>query len=165
MDWLQSEVVGAVVGAVLGAILGALAGAVVSRWSIRYDRRQGACAAMQACADEARFNAQVVRHLQEDPRDVTPSALEREAMDAALPFLSVLPPDLRTRARDVRARILILMHIEEILEAEAARPGAIPATTTRKRQTLIDALPADLDSIANDIEMFVQTDCKSAWLF
>ena len=71
---------------------------------------------MQALADEARFNAQVVRHVHDDLSDYSPSPLERQAFDAALPVLYVLPPALRDRSRDARSKILILMHLEEILE-------------------------------------------------
>ena len=105
-----------IMGALLGAIVGAFAGAAVSRWSIRYDRRLAACSAMQALADESQFNAHVVRHLREDMSDYSPSAIERQAFDEALAFLHVLPPDLRQRSRDARSQILIMMHIDEILE-------------------------------------------------
>ena len=74
-----------IIGALLGAIVGTFAGAAVSRWSIRYDRRLAACSAMQALADEARFNAHVVRQMREDMSDYSPSATERQAFDAALP--------------------------------------------------------------------------------
>ena len=117
MIQIDSEIIGALLGAVVGAMFGAITGVVVSRWSIRYDRKIAACAAMQALADEARFNAQVVRHLREDLSDFSPSALERQAFDEALPVLHVLPEALRDRTRDVRAKILIMMHLEEILES------------------------------------------------
>ena len=74
MAQIDAEIIGALLGAIVGAIFGAVAGAMVSRWSIRYDRQIGACSAMQALADEARFNAHVVRHMREDVSDYSPSA-------------------------------------------------------------------------------------------
>ena len=124
---IDAEIIGALLGAIVGAIFGAVAGAMVSRWSIRYDRQVAACSAMQALADEARFNAHVVRHMQEDVSDYSPSATERQAFDAALPVLYVLPPDLRDRSRDARSQILIMMHIDDILEMSLTKPGAPPA--------------------------------------
>jgi hypothetical protein len=160
---IDSEIIGALLGAVVGAMFGAITGVVVSRWSIRYDRKIAACSAMQALADEARFNAQVVRHLREDVSDYSPSALERQAFDEALPVLHVLPEALRDRTRDVRARILIMMHLEEILESSQSKRGGPPASTIQKRQGLIETLPGELDGIANDIEMIVRSDCESRW--
>ena len=122
MVHIDAEIIGALLGAVFGAITGAITGLAVSRWSIRYDRQLAACSAMQALADEARFNAQVVRHLHEDASDFSPSALERQAFDEALPVLHVLPTVLRERSRDARSKILIMMHLEEILES--AHPNA-----------------------------------------
>ena len=152
-----------IIGALLGAIAGAFAGAAVSRWSIRYDRQIAACSAMQALADEARFNAQVVRHVPEDLTDFSPSAIERQAFDAALPVLHVLPPALRERSRDARSKILIMMHLEEMLETSPTKPGAPPTSIVQKRQGLIESLPIELDSLADDIAMFVKTDCESRW--
>ena len=152
-----------ITGALLGAIVGAFAGAAVSRWSIRYDRRLAACSAMQALADEARFNSHVVRHMREDMSDYSPSATERQAFDEALPVLHVLPPDLRDRSRDARSQILIMMHIDEILEKYLTKPGAPPAAIIQKRLVLIESLPNELDALANDIETFVMTDCDSRW--
>lgn len=167
---LQQQIEGAVVqidaeiiGALLGAIVGAFAGAAVSRWSIRYDRRLAACSAMQGLADEARFNAQVVRHLREDASDYSPSATERQAFDEALPVLHVLPPELRDRARDARSQILIMMHIDEILEMSLTMPGAPPTPILQKRLGLIETLPKQLDTLADEIEMFVKTDCEARW--
>jgi hypothetical protein len=159
--YIDSEIIGALLGAVVGGILGAVAGAIVSRWSIRYDRSLAACSAMQALADEARFNAHVVRHLREDMSDYSPSAIERQAFDEALPFLHVLPPDLRQRSRDARSQILIMMHIDEVLEKYLAEPGRPPVAMVQKRQGLIATLPTELDGLADAIEMFVQTDCES----
>jgi hypothetical protein len=152
-----------IIGALLGAIVGAFAGAVVSRWSIRYDRRIAACSAMQALADEARFNAQVVRHMREDMSGYSPSATERQAFDAALPVLYVLPPDLRDRSRDARSQILVMMHIDEILEMSLTKSDAPPTAVVQKRQGLIETLPNELDTLADAIEMFVKTDCESRW--
>jgi hypothetical protein len=152
-----------IIGALLGAGVGAIAGAVVSRWSIRYDRKIAACSAMQALADEARFNAQVVRHLREDLSDYSPSALERQAFDEALPVLHVLPTVLRDRSRDARAKILIMMHLEETLESLQSKRGGPPTSMIQKRQGLIETLPNELDSLADDIEMFVKSDCESRW--
>ena len=163
MAQIDAEIIGALVGAIVGAIVGAVAGALVSRWSIRYDRQVGACSAMQALADEARFNAHVVRHMQEDVSDYSPSATERQAFDAALPVLYVLPPDLRDRSRDARSQILIMMHIDEILEMSLTKPGAPPTPIVQKRLRLIETLPNELDSLADAIEMFVKTDCESRW--
>jgi hypothetical protein len=160
---IDSEIIGALLGAVVGAMFGAITGVVVSRWSIRYDRKIAACAAMQALADEARFNAQVVRHLREDMSDYSPSALERQAFDEALPVLHVLPEALRDRTRDVRAKILIMMHLEEILESSQSKRGGPPATMIQKRRGLIETLPGELDGIADDIEMIVRSDCESRW--
>ena len=169
-DPQQQEIEGAVVlidteiiGALLGAIVGAFAGAAVSRWSIRYDRRLAACSAMQALADEARFNAHVVQHMGEDLSDYSPSATERQAFDEALPVLHVLPPDLRDRARNARSQILIMMHIDEVLERYLAKPGRPPAAMVQKRQGLIETLPDELDTLADEIEKFVKTDCESRW--
>jgi hypothetical protein len=150
-------------GALLGAIVGTFAGAAVSRWSIRYDRRLAACSAMQALADEARFNARVVRNMREDLFDYSPSATERQAFDAALPVLHVLPPELRDRSRDARSQILIMMHLDDLLEMSLSKPGAPPTAIVQKRQGLIETLPDELDSLANEIETFVKTDCESRW--
>jgi len=152
-----------IIGALLGAIVGAFAATEVSRRSIRYDRRLAACSAMQALADEARFNAQVVRHLREDSSDYSPSATERQAFDAALPVLHVLPPDLRERSRDARSRILVMMHMDEILEMSLTKSGAPPTAIIQKRLGLIETLPNELDSLADAIEMFVKTDCEARW--
>ena len=164
MAQIDAEIIGALLGAIVGAIFGAIAGAVVSRWSIRYDRQIAACSAMQALADEARFNAHVVRHAREDMSDYSPSALERQAFDEALPVLHALPPALRVRARDARSKILILMHVEEILETSLTKLDPPPPAMVQKRQELIEALPGELDSLAEDIAMFVRTDCQSRWL-
>ena len=163
MVQIDAEIIGALVGAIVGAIFGAVAGAMVSRWSIRYDRQVGACSAMQALADEARFNAHVVRHLQEDVSDYSPSATERQAMDAALPVLHVLPPDLRDRSRNARSQILIMMHIDDILEMSLTKSDAPPTSVVQKRLGLIETLPKELDDLADAIEMFVKTDCESRW--
>ena len=163
MAQIDAEIIGALVGAIVGAIVGAVAGALVSRWSIRYDRQVGACSAMQALADEARFNAHVVRHLREDMSDYSPSATERQAFDAALPVLYVLPPDLRDRSRDARSQILIIMHMDEILEMSLSKSDAPPSAIVQKRLRLIETLPNELDSLADAIEMFVKTDCESRW--
>jgi hypothetical protein len=160
---IDAEIIGALLGAVVGAIFGAIAGAAVSRWSIRYDRRLAACSAMQALADEARFNAHVVRHMGEDLSDYSPSATERQAFDEALPVLHVLPPDLRDRARDARSQILIMMHIDEILEMSLTKSGTPPTPIVQKRRGLIETLPNELDSLADAIEMFVKTDCEARW--
>ena len=152
-----------IIGALLGAIVGAFAGAAVSRWSIRYDRQIGACSAMRALADEARFNAHVVEHMRADMSDYSPSATERQAFDAALPVLHVLPPDLRDRARNARSQILILMHIDDILEMSLTTSDAPPTSVVQKRQGLIETLPKELQSLADAIEMFVKTDCESRW--
>jgi hypothetical protein len=152
-----------IIGALLGAIVGAFAATEVSRRSIRYDRQLAACSAMQALADEARFNAHVVQHLREDVSDYSPSATERQALDEALPVLHVLPPELRERSRDARSQILIMMHIDEILEKYLTRPGPPPAAIIQKRQGLIETLPGDLERLADDIETFVRTDCESRW--
>src|SRR3954471_22787648 len=113
LDLVQDLKDSEVAAALLGAIAGGFAGAVVSRWSVRYDRKITACSAIQAFADEAKFNVHVLQHLQENPNDIAPSALERQAFDAALPILHVLPPKLRDRARKARADILIMMYLEE----------------------------------------------------
>ena len=152
-----------ITGALLGAIVGAFAGVAVSRWSIRYDRQIAACSAMQALADEARFNARVMQHLREDLLDYSPSALERQAFDAALPVLHVLPPALRDRSRDTRSKILIMMHFEETLEMFLTKPGEPPNSIVQKRQGLIETFPGELERLADDIEMFVKTDCGSRW--
>jgi hypothetical protein len=161
---IDAEIIGALLGAIVGAIFGAVAGAAVSRWSIRYDRQIAACSAMQALADEAQFNAQVVRHVRGDMSDYSPSAVERQAFDEALPVLHVLPPDLRARARDARAKILIMMHVEEILETSLTKHDSPPAAMVQKRQELIEILPSELDVLADEVEMFVKTDCQSRWL-
>jgi len=152
-----------IIGALLGSIVGAFAGAAVSRWSIRFDRRLAACSAMQALADEARFNAHVVRHMGEDLSDYSPSATERQAFDEALPVLHVLPPDLRDRARNARSQILIMMHIDEILEMALTKPGAPPTSVVQKRLGLIQTLPNELDDLADAIDTFVKTDCEARW--
>ena len=155
MTQIDPEIIGALVGAIVGAVFGAIAGAVVSRWSIRYDRQLAACSTMQALADEARFNAQVVRHLREDSSDYSPSATERQAFDEALPVLHVLPPDLRDRSRDARSQILVMMHIDEILEMSLTKSDAPPTAIIQKRQGLVETLPNDLERLADDIETFV----------
>ena len=163
MTHIDAEIIGALLGAIVGAIFGAVAGAMVSRWSIRYDRQVGACSAMQALADEARFNAHVVRHMQEDVSDYSPSATERQAFDAALPVLYVLPPDLRDRSRDARSPILILMHIDDILEMSLTKSDAPPTAVVQKRLRLIETLPTEINSLADAIEMFVKSDCEWRW--
>jgi hypothetical protein len=160
---IDAEIIGALLGAIVGAVFGAIAGAVVSRWSIRYDRQIASRSTMQALADEARFNAQVVRHMREDMSNYSPSATERQAFDAALPVLHVLPPDLRDRSRDARSQILIMMHIDEILEMSLTKRSPPPAAIVQKRLGLIETLPNELDSLADAIEMFVRTDCESRW--
>jgi len=160
---VDAEITGALLGAFVGGIVGAIAGVLVARWSIRYDRQLAACSAMQALADEARFNAHVVQHLREDVSDYSPSATERQAFDEALPVLHVLPPDLRERARAARSQILIMMHIDEILEMSLTKAGAPPAPIVQKRLGLIETLPNELDSLAEAIEKFVKTDCKARW--
>jgi hypothetical protein len=160
---VDAEITGALLGAFVGGIVGAIAGVLVARWSIRYDRQLAACSAMQALADEARFNAHVVQHLREDVSDYSPSATERQAFDEALPVLHVLPPDLRERARAARSQILIMMHIDEILERHLTKPGPPPAAIVQKRQGLIETLPKELDGLADAIDMFVKTDCESRW--
>jgi len=159
------EIIGALLGAFVGGIVGAIAGVAVSRLSIRYERKLAACSAVQALADEARFNAQVVRHLQvqEDLSEYSPSALERQAFDEALPVLHILPAELRDRSRDARSKILIMMHLEEVLESSQSKRRAPPASLIQKRQGLIDTLPVELDGIADDIERFVKTDCEWRW--
>ena len=163
MAQIDAEIIGALLGAVVGAIFGAVAGAIVPRWSIRYDHQIAACSAMQALADEARFNAHVVRHVREDVSDYSPSALERQAFDAALPVLYVLPTALRDRSRDARSKILIVMHLEEVIEASLTRPDTQPAGIMQTRRGLIETLPKELESLAEDIAMFVTTDCESRW--
>ena len=159
MPYIDPEIIGAVVGAGLGAI----AAVWVSRHSIRYDRRIAACSAMQALADEARFNSHVVQHARENVSDYSPSALERQAFDAALPVLHVLPPSLAERSRDARSKILILMHLEEILEPSLTKPDPPPPAVIEKRQAMIVTLPTELDRLADDLERFVKTDCESRW--
>src|SRR3712207_8151929 len=102
---------------------------------------------MQALADEARFNAHVVRHLREDMSDYAPSATERQAFDEALSFLHVLPLDLRNRSRDARSQILIMMHIDEVLERYLTKHGGPPAAMVQKRQGLIETMPDELDGL------------------
>jgi hypothetical protein len=153
-----------IIGALLVAIVGTFASAAVSRWSIRYDRRLAACSAMQALADEARFNAHVVQHMGEDLSDYSPSATERQAFDEALPVLHVLPPDLRDRARNARSQILIMMHIDEILEMALTKDGAPPTPVVQKRLGLIQTLPNELDDLADAIDTFVKTDCEARWV-
>jgi hypothetical protein len=105
----------------------------------------------------------VVRHMREDSSDYSPSATERQAFDEALPVLHVLPPDLRARSRNARAQILIMMHIDDILEMSLTRAGAPPAPIVQKRLGLIETLPNELDSLAEAIEKFVKTDCEARW--
>jgi hypothetical protein len=156
-DWLESEVVGALVGALVAGIAGVLA----ARSSIGYERRLVACSAMQALADEARFNAHVMQQMAGTGSEAASSALERQAFDAALPLLDVLSPELRDRARVPRSRILILMHLEKIVE-ESSQRGTVPATMTKRRQELIEALPKELNDLAHDVEAFVKTDCTAS---
>ena len=160
---IDAEIIGALIGAIVGAIAGAMTGVGVSMWSIRYDRQVAACSAMQALADEAVFNAHVVRHAREDVSDFSPSALERQAFDEALPVLHVLPSVLRDRTRDARSKILIMMHIEELLERSQTKRGAPPTAMIQKRQDLIETLPMELECLAEDIEAFVRTGCGARW--
>ena len=159
MAYIDAEII----GALLGAIVGAFAGAWVSRYSIRYDRRLAACSAMQALADEARFNGHVAQHAREQASNYSPSAVERQAFDAALPVLHILPPPLGERCRDARAKILILMHLEEVLESALTKPGRPPAAMIEKRDELMATLPGEFDRLADDLERFVMTDCQSRW--
>lgn len=152
MQWLESEFI--------GAIAGALVAAALSLWVIRRERRQAACAAIEALADEARFNAELVRHVRSDPSAISLSTLERLALDAALPMLLILPPNLRQRAHEARSTILWLMRIEEVLEAAAERSGTIPAAMAQRRERLIDEFPAALDSLHDDLEAFVSARCR-----
>jgi hypothetical protein len=66
-----------------------------------------------------------------------------------LPVLHVLPPDLRDRSRDARSQILIMMHLDELLEMSLTKPGAPPTAIVQKRQGLIERLPNELDSLAD----------------
>lgn len=150
-------------GALIGAIAGAVIGIVVSRWSVRYDRRIVACSAIQAFADEAEFNAHVLQHLQEHPDDIAPSALERQAFDAALPILHVLPPRLRDRARNARSNVLIMMYLEERLDSTATNPDAAASSLMQKRQELVDTLPKEFRELASEIRGFVAKDCETWW--
>jgi hypothetical protein len=101
--------------------------------------------------------------MREDSSDYSPSATERQAFDEALPVLHVLPPDLRDRSRNARSQILIMMHIDEILEMSLTKPGAPPTAIVQKRRGLIETLPNELDSLADAIETFVKTDCEARW--
>ncbi len=163
MVQIDAEIIGALLGAIVGAIFGAMTGLGVSMWSIRYDRRVAACSAMQALADEARFNAHVVRHMPEEMSDYSPFALERQAFDAALPVLHVLPVTLRDRSRGARSKILIMMHLEELLEMSLTKSDEPPPSIVQKRQRLLESFPNELDSLADDIETFIKTDCESRW--
>ena len=88
---------------------------------------------------------------------------ERQAFDAALPVLHVLPPDLRDRSRNARSQILIMMHIDEILEMVLTKDGAPPTSVVQKRLGLIQTLPNELDDLADAIDTFVKTDCEARW--
>jgi hypothetical protein len=158
---IDAEIIAALLGAMVGGIFGAITGVLVSRWSIRYDRRLAACSAMQALSDEARFNAQVLRHVREHQPDKSPSALERQAFDAALPVLHILPIGLRDRSRDARSKILIMLHIEDILEMALSKPGSVPKSIVQRRDHLLATLPEELEGVASDVETFVRSDCES----
>jgi hypothetical protein len=161
MVHIDEEMIAALLGAMVGGVFGTIAGVLVSRWSIRYDRRLAACSAMQGLSDEARFNAEVLRHVRVHQPDYAPSGLERQAFDAALPVLHVLPIGLRDRSRDARSKILILMHIEVMLEMAQAKPGSDLIPLVQKRDHLLDTLPEELESVASDVETFVKSDCAS----
>jgi hypothetical protein len=56
-----------------------------------------------------------------------------------------------------------MMHLDDLLEMSLSKPGAPPTAIVQKRQGLIETLPDELDSLANEIETFVKTDCESRW--
>lgn len=118
---------------------------------------------MQALAAEARGNAHVVRHMPEEMLAYLPLALERQAFDAALPVLHVQPAPLRDRSRDARAKVIILMHLDELLEMSLIKADAPPSSIVQKRQGLLETISDELDGLADDIKTFVKTDCESRW--
>jgi hypothetical protein len=160
MGDVGADVIVALIGAVVGAILGAIGASLVTRQSVLFERKIAAYSAILALADEARFNANVVRHLQDHLWGSEPSALEREALDMALPFLHVLPTALRDRAREARASVLFMIYIETMFAKVSAKQGAAPKSMLDTRQQLISVLPTELESLASDIEAFIK---KNRW--
>jgi hypothetical protein len=158
MGDIGSGVVVALVGAVVGAILGAIGASLVTRQSVLFERKITAYSAILALADEAQFNANVVRHLKDHLWGSELSDLEREALDMALPYLHVLPTGLRDRVRAARANILYLIYIETMFEKLSAKQGATPESMLDKRAQLMDLLPPELESLASDIETFIEND-------
>ncbi len=151
MDATQAEVL----GALIGAIAGALGASIVALWTLRTERRAVAHEALLALTDEVRFNAKVIRHRDEHVWEAMPSALERQAFDAALPVLHVLPPELRDDARDVRAKVLFMIYLEEMHAMSPAGSGAAPKSMAEQRQWLVESLPEDLDRLAATVEAFI----------
>jgi hypothetical protein len=153
-----ADVVVALVGAVVGAIVGAIGASLVTRQSVLFERKIAAYSAILALADEARFNANVVRHFKDHLWGSEPSDLEKEAFDMALPYLHVLPAALRDRAREARTNILYMIYIETMFEKLSSKQGAAPKSMVDKREQLMTLLPTDLESLASDIETFIEND-------
>jgi hypothetical protein len=57
-----------------------------------------------------------------------------------------------------------MMHVEEILETSLTKRESPPAPMIQKRQELIETLPGELDNLADEVELFVKTDCQLRWL-
>lgn len=154
MDFTHPEFVGALVGALIGT-LGAW---VVARWSLRSERKAAAQEKIQALADEARFDAHIMRHRDEHRWDFAPSALERQAFDAALPVLHVvLAKNLRDRVRELRSQVLIMIYVETMLAESATKTDEATTLLLSKRQDLMTTLPDDLDDLAHGVEAAIRT--------
>ncbi|MBA2597326.1 MAG: hypothetical protein M3Q50_03415 [Chloroflexota bacterium] len=160
MDGTRAEIL----GALIGAIAGALGATLITRWSILFERKTAALETVQALADEARFNAKLLRHRDEHDWDFSPSGLERQAFDAALPVLHVLPPDLRDDARDARSKVLYLIYIETMLAEMPATPSAAAEGMVKQQQTLLATLPDALEALAANVETFVAGERRLRWL-
>ena len=152
-----------ILGALIGAIVGALGASLVTRWSILFERKTAAHETVQALADEARFNAKLLRHRDEHDWDLSPSGLERQAFDAALPILHVLPVDLRDDARDARSKVLYLIYIESMLAEMSEGSAVASGGMVKQQEALLAMLPDALETLAANVETFVSAERHSRW--
>jgi hypothetical protein len=64
----------------------------------------------------------------------------------------VLPPKLRDDARDLRARVLYMIYLEEMGATSPSASRAASAAVAEQRQRLAAVLPDDLERFAAEIE-------------
>lgn len=152
-----------ITAALLGAIVGVLGASLITRWSVLFERKMAACDAVLAMADEAQFNADVLQHRRKHLWGFSSSSLERQAFDAALPALWVLPPDLRSRAREARAEVLQFNFIEAMLAGWSSQHDRPADSMIKRRLELIDTLPVKLDELATSVKAFITNPQRPIW--